>query len=127
MAWLCLSRTPLDRFLAIAALFGCACPIGCRLTYRYVGISRAAARPCRWKQHRGSAPQVLAVPSLGTEISLLGPVARWFGLGGDFDTALAMMTQGKSVAAACLGRLDEVLPGHADTGSDALRDVAAFS
>ena len=31
-----------------------------------------------------------------------------FGLGGDFDTALAVTAQGKSVAAAaCLSRLDE--------------------
>ena len=66
--------------------------------------------------------QLLATLSLGTEISLLRPLARRFGLGGDFDTALAAMTQGKSVAAAaCLNRLDEALAGHADTDPDALR------
>jgi uncharacterized membrane protein YccC len=66
--------------------------------------------------------QLLAALSLGTEISLLRPVARQFGLGGDFDTALAVMAQGKSVAAAaCLNRLDEALAGHADTDPDALR------
>jgi hypothetical protein len=66
--------------------------------------------------------QLLAALSLGTEISLLRPLARRFGLGGDFDTALAAMTQGKSVAAAaCLNRLDEALARHADTDPDALR------
>jgi hypothetical protein len=66
--------------------------------------------------------QLLAALSLGTEISLLRPLARRFGLGGDFDTALAVMAQGKSVAAAaCLNRLDEALAGHADTDPDALR------
>jgi hypothetical protein len=66
--------------------------------------------------------QLLATLSLGTEISLLRPLARWFGLGGDFDTALAVIAQGKSVtAAAYLSRLDEALAGHADTDPDALR------
>jgi uncharacterized membrane protein YccC len=66
--------------------------------------------------------ELLAALSLGTEISLLGPVARRFGLGGDFDTALAVMAQGKSAAsAACLNRLDEALARHADTDPDALR------
>ena len=35
--------------------------------------------------------QLLAALSLGTEISLLRPAARRFGLGGDFDNALAVM------------------------------------
>jgi hypothetical protein len=66
--------------------------------------------------------QLLAALSLGTEIRLLRPVARRFGLGGDFDTALAVIAQGKSeTAAACLNRLDEALAGHADTDPDALR------
>jgi uncharacterized membrane protein YccC len=66
--------------------------------------------------------QLLAALSLGTEISLLRPLARRFGLGGDFATALAAIAQGKSVAAAaCLSRLDEALAGHADTDPDALR------
>jgi uncharacterized membrane protein YccC len=65
--------------------------------------------------------QLLAALSLGTEISLLRPVARRFGLGGDFDTALAVMAQRKSVAAgARLSRLDEALAGRADTDLDAL-------
>jgi hypothetical protein len=59
---------------------------------------------------------------LGTEIRLLRPLARRVGLGGDFDTALAVIAQGKSVtAAACLSRLDEALAGYADTDPDALR------
>jgi uncharacterized membrane protein YccC len=66
--------------------------------------------------------QLLAALSLGTEISLLRPLAHRFGLGGDFDTALVVIAQGKSVAAAaCLNRLDEALAGHADTDPDALR------
>jgi hypothetical protein len=66
--------------------------------------------------------QLLAGLSLGTEINLLRPVARRFGRGGDFDTALAVIAQGKSVAAAArLNRLDEALAGHADTDPDALR------
>jgi uncharacterized membrane protein YccC len=66
--------------------------------------------------------QLLAALSLGTEISLLRPAARRFGLGGDFDNALAVMAQGKSVAvAACLNGLDEALARHADTDPDALR------
>jgi uncharacterized membrane protein YccC len=66
--------------------------------------------------------QLLAALSLGTEISRLRPLARRFGIGGDFDTALAVIAQGKSVtAAACLSRLDEALVGHADTDPDALR------
>jgi uncharacterized membrane protein YccC len=66
--------------------------------------------------------QLMAALSLGTEISLLRPLARRFGLGGDFDTALAVIAQGKSVAAAaCLSRLDEALAGHADADPDALR------
>jgi uncharacterized membrane protein YccC len=66
--------------------------------------------------------QLLAALSLGTEIGLLRPLAGRFGLGGDFDTALAVMARGKSVAAAeCLNRLDEALAGHADSDPDALR------
>jgi hypothetical protein len=52
----------------------------------------------------------------------LSPDPCRFGLGADFATALAVVVQGKSVAAAaCLSRLDEALAGHADTGPDALR------
>ena len=66
--------------------------------------------------------QLLAALSLGTEISLLRPLARRFGLGRDFNTALAVIAQGKSeTAAACLSRLDEALAGYADTDPDALR------
>ena len=66
--------------------------------------------------------QLLAALSLGTEISLLRPAARRFGLGGDFDTALAAIAQGKSgIAAARLSRLDESLAGYANTDPDALR------
>jgi uncharacterized membrane protein YccC len=66
--------------------------------------------------------QLLAALSLGTEISLLRPVARRFGLGGNFDSALAVIAHGKSVAAAaCLNRLDEALARHADTDPEALR------
>jgi uncharacterized membrane protein YccC len=66
--------------------------------------------------------QLLAALSLGTEISLLRPLAHRFGLGGDFDSALAVIARGKSVAAAaCLNRLDEALARHADTDPEALR------
>jgi uncharacterized membrane protein YccC len=71
--------------------------------------------------------QLLAALSLGTEISLLRPAARRFGLGGDFDTALAVIAQGKSVAAAaCLNRLDEALAGHVETDPDALRGCGSI-
>jgi uncharacterized membrane protein YccC len=66
--------------------------------------------------------QLLAALSLGTEISLLRPLARRFGLRGDFNTALAVIAQGKAVtAAARLSRLDKTLARHADTDPDALR------
>jgi uncharacterized membrane protein YccC len=66
--------------------------------------------------------QLLVALSLGTEISLLRPLARRFGLDGDFDSALAVIAQGKSTAAAArLSRLDESLARHADTDPDALR------
>jgi uncharacterized membrane protein YccC len=66
--------------------------------------------------------QLLAALSLGTEISLLRPLARRFGLGRDFNATLAVMARGKSVAAAaCLNRLDEALARHAETDPDALR------
>jgi uncharacterized membrane protein YccC len=66
--------------------------------------------------------QLLAALSLGTEISLLRPLARRFGLRGDFNTALAVIAQGKAVtAAARLSRLDKTLARHADIDPDALR------
>jgi hypothetical protein len=66
--------------------------------------------------------QVLAALSLGTEIILLRPLARQFGLGPDLEDALAAVSEGRSaIAIARMKRLDGALAGLGTTETAALR------
>src|SRR6202043_3559934 len=66
--------------------------------------------------------QVLAALSLGTEIILLRPLARQFGLGPDLEDALAAVSEGRSaIAIARLKRLDGTLADLETTETATLR------
>jgi uncharacterized membrane protein YccC len=66
--------------------------------------------------------EVLAALSLGTEIILIRPLARQFGLGPDLEDALAAVSEGRSaIAIARLKRLDGTLADLETTETATLR------